>query len=355
MLALAFVRWLHATWPDDRVEVLAFRPGALRSEAPASVPVVTVLEAEEPWGPDQLAGARGAALRNRLAGLEPVDVNLLVSVAAAQALPLLPASIGPLVTWVVEVGDDLHWARPGGVFDGWDTAWLAGSSASAAALAEVVPGAGRVPVVPEFVDAPPPRSTEQVAARRAAAGVSGARALVLGAGIGTRRKGLDLFLEAAAALADDASVRSVWVGGDRDPLWGPVRDQAARQHLEHLSVLPATDQLDGWMAAADVFLHPAREDAFPLVCLHAALAGTPVVAFADTGVSEMFGADFAGAPYPDVASLTRRVLELVHDPSARSELGRRQHDAVAARNVTALAAPRLREAALGVVGAGTAR
>jgi glycosyltransferase involved in cell wall biosynthesis len=34
-----------------------------------------------------------------------------------------------------------------------------------------------------------------------------------------------------------------------------------------------------WLAAADVMLHPARLDAFPLVCLHAAFAGTPTIRF----------------------------------------------------------------------------
>ena len=80
--------------------------------------------------------------------------------------------------------------------------------------------------------------------------------------------------------------------------------------LGHFALVESVPDLTPWLAAADVFLHPARLDAFPLVCLHASLAGTPVVTFRGVGgTDEMFGDDAAGPGYPDVEAMAARAGE----------------------------------------------
>ena len=84
-------------------------------------------------------------------------------------------------------------------------------------------------------------------------------------------------------------------------------------------------------------------DAFPLVCLHAASMGVPVVAFAGNGgVEAMFGDAFMGAPYPDMVALTR-VLDRLDDAADRARVGVAQRAIVEARWSSAVAAPRLHD------------
>jgi glycosyltransferase involved in cell wall biosynthesis len=276
--------------------------------------------------------ARAAELRARLAELRPARVHLLVSVAAGQVLPLLPPSLGSVVTWVVEVGDDLHWVDdPTGLIER-TTDWWAGSAASEADLRQrPALAAVRAVRAPEFVADPPVLASEEVAARRRELGAGPDDLLVVGAGIGTWRKGLDLFAEAAALLGQRGAgtVRCHWVGGSDDPLWPKVEADRHRAGLSHLTLEPAIADLAPTFAAADVVLHPARLDAFPLVCVQAAALGTPVVGFSGVGgLPDMLGPGFRGAAYPDVEALVDEVVAL-RNPAARHALGTEQAAAVA--------------------------
>jgi glycogen(starch) synthase len=100
-----------------------------------------------------------------------------------------------------------------------------------------------------------------------------------------------------------------------------VRADLDRPNLHHLTLHRSVPDLADRLAAADILLHPARVDAFPLVCVHAAAAGTPVVAFTDAGgLGEMLGDDLVGAPYPDVVGLVT-ALERLLDPEVRRAVG----------------------------------
>jgi glycosyltransferase involved in cell wall biosynthesis len=351
MLARAFARWVAAERPGAPIEVVAFRGGPLADDLRALGPVHVVLDHHEPWDVRRPSPARVAELRARLAPLGPARANLLVSVSAAQALPLLGPDIGPVVTWAVEVGEDLHWLDdPVGLVER-TSRWLAGSEATRSELAARLGAAARVDVVPEFVEAPVAPSPATRAACRAELGATDHELLVVGAGIGTMRKGLDLFAEAAARWAHQGPVpaRFTWIGGTDDPLPGLLARDLGRPELAGLRILPPVAELDPYLAAADVFLHPARLDAFPLVCVSAAAAGTPVVVFTDAGgAPELFGAEVVGAPYPEVDRLVAAVAALA-DPVHRAEVGER-HRAAARAHLAPAAAPRL-QAALDAVGA----
>lgn len=347
VLALAHLRWCAAHRPEVDLDVVAFRGGPLLPDFAAVAPTVVVLDDHEPWEHDAPVAGRRADLVARLADLPRVDATLAVSVSAGQVLPLLPSTSGPRVTWAVEVGDDLHWIdRPALDLVGRTARWLAGSEATRSELLERLPAGTDVAIVPEFVERPAPTSDAERAQARVALGADADDLLVLGAGIGTWRKGSDLFVEVAAALGRTAPglVRAVWIGGEADPLHDRVAADAEALPGVRAEVRRSVADLDPLLAAADVFVHAARADAFPLVCLHASLAGTPVVAFSGTGgVDEMFGAASRNVPFPDVTALADEVLAL-RDPAMAQAAGGEQAAHVAQRYVADVAASVLHQA-----------
>lgn len=349
MLVQAIARWLARTHPEITVEVLAFRGGPLADELADVAAVTVVLDHHEPWDHASPNPARVHELRARLGSLAPCDVNLFVSVSAGQVMPLLGRGLGPFVVWSVEVGEDLHWIHDlPEIVDRTDR-WLAGSATTRAELDALVDAAAPTPVVGEFVDPPSAASPDEVARCRSALGAGPGDRLVVGAGIGTARKGLDLFAELAAwdARQPDASgshLRFAWLGGESDVLHAPVARLVAEAGLDRVRLVPSVPDVTPWFAAADAFVHAARVDAFPLVCLHASAAGTPVVSFSGTGgTQEMFGPTFAGAPYPDVAALGS-VVRVVAGTSEGAALAARQGEWIEHRSLTPHAAPRLFDA-----------
>ncbi len=340
MLALSLVRWIRSVHPADDIEIVAFRGGELVDEASKWSSVEVVLDHHEPWAhawPDPL---RLEALRARFAALPSPDATVLVSVSACQVLQVLPDRGEPLVAWVVETGEDLHWLDgPIHVLDRTDV-WLAGSEATASELAVRLPRTAAVSLAPEFIEPPAEVSADAVAACRVAMGATGDDVLVVGAGIGTHRKAPDLFLETALAHhRRGGQWRFTWIGGTADPMIEPLRREAERLDMSYLRFVDPVVDVGPSFTAADVFLHPARLDSFPLVCLHAAAVGTPVVAFDGVGgVPEMFGADFVGAPYPDVEGLADALGSLA-DVARRASLGSSQRARVLDRFTSITGAP----------------
>lgn len=336
MLARALLRHLRTAHPAVPVDVVAFRGGTMVPELDELAPTTVLLHDHEPWDHDRPDPARAAEVAAVGAALPAADVLLLVSISAGQCLPYLPADRTPVVSWVVEQGDDLHWLGPPVDVAGRTDVWLAGSATTRDELLDRLDGLlgpGRqVDVVPEFVEPAAPVAAEVVAARRTELQGGAGGLVVVGAGIATVRKAPDLFLEAAAVAGhrghDDAFV---WLGGTDDPLWPLVDAERERLGLTWFQLAPSVPDLGPTLAAADVLLHPARLDAFPLVCLHAVLAGTPVVAFSGAGgVPEMLGDAFVGAPYPDLAGLVDEVDRL-RDPEVRAQVAADQLAHVAPR------------------------
>lgn len=347
VLAGSVGRWLSSHRPGWDLDVVAFRGGPLAEDLAGIGPVTVLLRDDEPWdhtAPDPVRRQEVAALG---AALSPADALLLVSVAGGQCLSSLPEA-GAVVTWCVEQGEDLHWVTDLPDLRPRTDRWLAGSAGSLRELSALVSGA-EVHLAPEFVDPPPSAAVagEAGAAVRRHLGLADGDLLVVGAGIATVRKAPDLFLEVAVALGRSSPgvpATFVWVGGDRDPLYPVVAEEAARLGLgERFRLVPPVPDVVPWLAAADVVLHPARLDAFPLVCLHAAAVGTPVVAFRGAGgVEEMFGPAFLGAGYPDVRGLADEIARLA-DPIARSAAGSAQRTQVERRWLVDVGAPRIAE------------
>jgi glycosyltransferase involved in cell wall biosynthesis len=301
--------------------------------------VRVLLRPSEAWDHSDPPADRVAEIRAATSALDPADVTLLVSVAGGQCRSLLPEDGSEVVTWVVEVGEDLHWLDPPVDVASMTTTWWAGSRGSAVELAARVPTAAAT-LVPEFVEAVPVAPSEVARCRDVLTGGT-RRAVAVGAGIGTFRKGSDLFLEVALAHVrrHGSTTAFTWIGGEDDELAQPLRTLSVDLGLDEVvRWVPSVTDLDTWLAAADVFVHPARLDSFPLVCLHAAAAGTPVIGFRGTGVEEMFGDDFLGVPYPAVHELADLVEAGRRDGSLRAA-GERQAARIRASHVADAAGP----------------
>lgn len=352
MLAMSFVRWMRREHPAVELEVVALRGGPLIDDVVRDADVVTLLEPHEPWDLGHHDDERAIRARHRLDQLPPPDATLLVSVAAGQLLPVM-SHTGTLAAWVVEQGQDLHWIdEPTGLRERTEV-WLAGSSSSHAEASRRL----GVPVrlVPEFVDDRSAADDVVVARCRAALDVGEGQLLVVGAGIATRRKAPDLFMQVCSAheRRHGPGATFLWIGGERDELHWPVREEARRLGLRGFTTMESVPDLHHWLAAADVFLHTARLDAFPLVCLHSAVAGTPVVGFRGTGgTTEMFGDTFAGADYPDVEGLAD-VVGSLGVPAVRDRVAQEQAQRVRSTFVTDVCGAALYESVVSRTEVGT--
>ena len=207
-------------------------------------------------------------------------------------------------------------------------------------------------VVPQGIECPPPPSDPERKATRAALHVPEGALLALGMGYADLRKGFDLFLQVWRAMrAGPAAVCLVWAGG-MDPATQAYlgAEIAAAEATGSFRLLgPRTDPA-ALLAAADVFLLTSREDPLPSVALEAMAAGTPVVAFEDTGgipeLLERFGGG-CSVPLGDAAAMASAALQTARatTPAGRQALadaGRTafRFESYSAR-LLALARPRL--------------
>ena len=118
-------------------------------------------------------------------------------------------------------------------------------------------------------------------------GIAADAKLVVAIGTGDRRKGVDLFLDAALAmLASSTPVHFLWVGPLNDAdiaQWSQGHGGRSIQSVPNAHWLGYQDSTEIFHAAADAFVLCSREDPFPFVVLESLSAGVPVVAFAGSG------------------------------------------------------------------------
>ena len=172
-------------------------------------------------------------------------------------------------------------------------------------------------------------------------------------GVGTTdwRKGPDLFVQLAAAVARSGSsggrVHFVWIGGSAQGLEAEqLRHDARRAGVgDRVHLVGLQRDVEAFYAAFDVLALVSREDSFPLSCLEAAANGCPTICFEGAGGTPEFTGDDAGivVPYLDLHAMATAVWRILGDGVLRQKLG----DTAAARvrdwhDVT-LAAPKLLE------------
>lgn len=86
----------------------------------------------------------------------------------------------------------------------------------------------------------------------------------------------------------------------------------------------AREEVAGYYQAADLFVHAAKTDNFPLTILEAMACGLPVVATAVGGIPEQVEEGRTGwlVPARDAAALANRISQLIERPAERQAMGR---------------------------------
>jgi glycosyltransferase involved in cell wall biosynthesis len=128
------------------------------------------------------------------------------------------------------------------------------------------------------------------------------------------QKGPDFFARAARlSQAWDLPLRWVWIGGG-----SPEEEQALREAGAQVTGwLPRQEALDQ-LASADVYVHTAAWEGFPVSVLEAAALDVPVVARRIPALRALGGAALCDTP-EEMTALARSLL----DPMAREALRRR--------------------------------
>ncbi len=152
----------------------------------------------------------------------------------------------------------------------------------------------------------------------------GERPVVATVGVLSRRKGTDVFVEAAEIVRGRRpEVRFVLVGSATDPLdadWAAgVLERARAAGVEHI---PRTD-VPLLLGEIDVFALPSRIDPCPISLLEAMGAGLPVVGAASDGIPEQLDGGKAGelVPREDPDAMAAAILRLLDDPAQARALG----------------------------------
>ncbi len=138
------------------------------------------------------------------------------------------------------------------------------------------------------------------------------------------QKGYDLLVAAAKeVVARHPNLRFVWAGDGPDAQ--TFTELIAKDGLQdHFALLGRRRDVPALLAAADLFVLPARFEGQPLSLLEAMAAGTPVVVSRVSGITEIVDDKIHGllcAP-DDSKSLESAILQAVEDPALMIECAR---------------------------------
>jgi glycosyltransferase involved in cell wall biosynthesis len=185
-------------------------------------------------------------------------------------------------------------------------------------------------VVPNGVPAPPPVSPEQRSRLRERWSVPAPARVWLTVGRLEEQKGVDVLLEAWAALEEPRPYLVVVGDGSRR---AELEAQARALRLTGcVRFAGAAADARALYRAADGFVLASRFEGMPLALLESMAAGLPVVATAVEGTREVAGDGAARLVPPlDPAALAREVTAVEADPAAAAALGARAAARIAAR------------------------
>lgn len=176
----------------------------------------------------------------------------------------------------------------------------------------------------------PPVISASAAPHATRAGLS---PMFVGCGTATWHKGPDLFVDVARRIRQEiGDARFAWVGA-RPRQWARVLtyDAAELGLAESLRWCGEVDDPMPILAEASLVLSTSRREAWPVVPMEAAMAGTATAAFAVGGFVEMGELGCVETvPYPDTAALADAAIRLWRDPERRRALVRNTREHLAA-------------------------
>lgn len=158
--------------------------------------------------------------------------------------------------------------------------------------------------------------------------------IVLGCGTVYPRKGVDLFVACAAAIAARNSarpIRFVWIGQRRPPdldqgYFRKLLKQISRSGAAHnVTILEQVTDLEPAYGLADAFFLSSRLDPLPNVAIDSALRGLPIICFEDcSGIADILATDETArqsvVPSLDVEAAAGLIATLAADEPKRQEI-----------------------------------
>jgi glycosyltransferase involved in cell wall biosynthesis len=160
------------------------------------------------------------------------------------------------------------------------------------------------------------------------------------------RKGPDLFLQVADALAKmhgAPSAHFVWIGGKKEQveIMRKRAQELSRPDIVHF--IGRRADVSFYYAASEVFLLTSREDPFPLVMMEAALRRNPVLCFENSGGAPEFVQDDAGFVVRafDIEEMAKKVALLLDSEELRRRMGEAGRHRVMQRHDINTSAPQL--------------
>jgi glycosyltransferase involved in cell wall biosynthesis/GT2 family glycosyltransferase len=156
-------------------------------------------------------------------------------------------------------------------------------------------------------------------------GAGPADQIILGAGYGDLRKGIDLWpLLIRQVLSERPDVLFVWSGGVEPKLLTWLQhDLEVAGHTERLRLLDPDEDMQLLYPSADIFVVTSREDPFPSAVLEALAHGVPVIAFDESGgIVELIRETGSPlAPYLDIEAMAASIVQLLGDEAKRRSIG----------------------------------
>ena len=178
-----------------------------------------------------------------------------------------------------------------------------------AARQSILNSASTIECIYNFIDVDLFKPTGQPSEIKKKYGVDPERKLILGVSqLWMAKKGLDVFLKLADELADTADIILV----------GKCEDVPSRPNLKCIGFTANVNELIELYSAADALVNASSAETFGLVTVEAMACGTPVVAFDNSGSSELVSAECGIlAKDGDYQSLSDGVTEVLNNSKER--------------------------------------
>lgn len=200
---------------------------------------------------------------------------------------------------------------------------IAISEAIAAVLREAGIDSERIEVIRSAVDVEAFATPPDRAAFRREFGLSAGELVLAAAGQMIPRKGHRYLIDAVANLAESEPSFRVLLFGEGELERSLRADVTARGLDDIIRFEGFREDLDKWVGAFDLFVHPALAEGLGVATLKAQAAGVPVVAFRAGGLPEAVQDGTSGILVPpgDTAALTQAIAALMDDGERRARYG----------------------------------
>jgi glycosyltransferase involved in cell wall biosynthesis len=215
----------------------------------------------------------------------------------------------------------------------------------------------RLRLVYSFLDSqagvPAPTSESRAATRRKFGVDADDVYVVMACGVVHWRKSPDKFVELAAQVRvrTERPLKFIWLGDGEDI--PQCLAMARKLGVADIMLFPGhSEDVARDLHAADAFVLTSEEDPFPLVCMHGALAGAPVICFERAGGMPEFSGQGAGTavPFGDIPAMAAAVARYGDDASLRRAHGERARALALAKHTVDYAGPRFLELVREVTG-----